>query len=300
MAIVKKQIIPVIFGLNGYYLTKEEIKLIKSNLIFGFIFFERNIKSINQLKSLINHVKSLCDYKPIIMIDHEGGRVNRFNKIFDQSRYNAAFFSKLYRKDKIKFQKYFNFFTNFNINLFKYLGINTVAYPVLDLKYNKTHNVIGDRAFSNSVNLVKTISNLFIQKYQNYKISCIAKHAPGHGLATLDSHIKLPIVNETKSYLLNNDFKCFENVKSNFLMTAHIKYKNFDNEIATYSKKVINLLKKQYKFNGLIMTDDICMKALKGPLYKKVSQPLIAGCDIILHCDGNIDEMKKIISILTL
>ena len=83
-------------------------------------------------------------------------------------------------------------------------------------------------------------------------------------------------------------------------MTAHIKYKNFDDEIATYSKKIISLLKKQYKFKGLIMTDDICMKALKEPLYKKVSQPLIAGCDVILHCDGNIDEMKKIISILTI
>ncbi len=299
MAITKKKLIPLIIGLNGPYLTNEEIKIIRNNLIFGFVIFQRNIVSLIQLKNLISHINSLSDHEPVIMIDHEGGRVNRFNKIFDQKKYSAEYFSNLFLTNKKSFRKNFDFFINFNIKLFKFLGINTVAYPSLDLRYKKTHDVIGNRAFSNKVYLVKKIANLFICAYQKKGISCIAKHAPGHGLASADSHFKLPIVRENTGYLLKNDFACFNKLSSHFLMTAHIRYINFDENIATYSNKIIKLLRKEYSYKGLIMTDDICMKALKESLYKRVTQPLIAGCDIILHCNGNINEIKKITSILS-
>ena len=298
METFENKIIPVIFGLKGHVLSLDEISLIKNNKIYGFIIFERNILNLIQLKKLINHIKILTPCNPIIMIDHEGGRVNRFNKIFSQKKYSANYFGNLYSNNKKKFFKESENFINFNIGIFKYLGINTVAYPVADLQYKKTHKVIGDRAFSQNPMIVNKLCEYFISKYQEKGIYCISKHAPGHGLASVDSHFKLPVVKESFKNLLKKDFLCFKNLRSKFFMTAHIKYKFLDFHTATYSSKIVSLIRKKINFKGLIMTDDICMKALNENLNFKVTQPLLAGCDIILHCSGNINEMKKIISIL--
>ena len=298
MAAFKNKIIPVIFGLHGQFLNNDEIKLIKNNKIYGFIIFERNILNLVQLKKLIKHIKSISPNDPLIMIDHEGGRVNRFNKIFSQKKYTAEYFGKLYLTDRKNFYKETSNFIDFNVGIFKFLGIDTIAYPVADLKYKKTHKVIGDRSFSNNPKIVNKLCEYFIEKYQDKGINCIAKHAPGHGLAVVDSHFKLPIVEENKENLFKKDFLCFKNLRSKFLMIAHIKYIFLDFKIATYSSKILTLIRKKINFKGLIMTDDICMKALKENLKTKVTQPLLAGCDIILHCNGNINEMKKIIGIL--
>ena len=193
----KDKIIPVIFGLKGYALTKKEINFIKNNTIFGFIIFKRNILNFSQLRILINHLKKLSLIDPIIMIDHEGGRVNRFSNLFSQRSLSAKYFGELYSKDKKKFFKIARFFVNFNSRIFNFLGINTVAYPVLDLKYKKTHHVIGDRSFSSDPNKVKKISKVFIKEYQKRGINCISKHVPGHGLSEVDSHYDLPVVRET-------------------------------------------------------------------------------------------------------
>ena len=300
MEITKKKIVPVIFGLSGYYLKNEEIKIIKQNKIFGYIFFKRNIINFSQFKNLINHIKSISIDKPLMMIDHEGGRVNRFSNFFSQKKYTGSYFGNLYKFNKKKFYEEVKFFVKFNVNVLKNFGIDTIAYPVVDLSYNKTHNVIGDRSFSDKVEIVNNLSKLFVAEYQKRGINCVSKHAPGHGLATKDSHYSLPIVNESYEHLLKYDLKCFKNLRSKFIMTAHIKYNSLDKILATFSKKIINLIRKETKFKGMIMTDDICMKALKENLYFRVTQPLIAGCDIILHCNGNINEMKKIISILNI
>ncbi len=297
MEITKNKIIPVIFGISGYNLSRDEIKIISENKIFGFIFFKRNILNLDQLRNLINHIKILSLNKPIFMIDHEGGRVNRFNHIFCQKKYTSLYFGNLYKLNKKKFFIEAKSFINFNVNIFKYLGINTVAYPVADLKYSKTHYVIGDRSFSNQVDIVNKLSKFFIHEYQYHGINCVSKHVPGHGLATKDSHASLPVVKESYRYLIKNDLKCFENLNSKFMMTAHIKYKSLDNKLATYSKKIISIIRKKIKFKGTIMTDDICMGALKESLSYKIVQPLLAGCNVILHCSGNNNEMKKIISI---
>ncbi len=298
MEAIKDKIIPVIFGLKGYTLTKEEMNIIKNNMIFGFIIFKRNILNFSQLRSLIYHLKKLSLNDPIIMIDHEGGRVNRFSNLFCQRSFTAEYFGELYSKDKKKFFKKARFFINFNSRIFNFLGINTVAYPVLDLKYNKTHDVIGDRSFSSDPNIVKKISKLFIKEYQKKGINCISKHVPGHGLSVVDSHYDLPVVKETYNHLTKNDFSCFKNIKSKFMMTAHISFSSIDKKIATYSKKINLIIKNKLNFKGIIMTDDICMKALKENISYRTLQPLIAGYDIILHCNGNINEMKKIVSII--
>ncbi len=294
----KNKIIPVIFGLQGYSLTKEEMNFIKNNTIYGYIIFKRNILNLSQLRILIYHLKKLSINDPIIMIDHEGGRVNRFSNLFLQKKFSAKYFGDLFSKNKKNFLKDANFFVNFNTIIFNFLGINTVSYPVADLKYKRTHKVIGDRAFSNDPNIVNNLSNFFINQYQKNGINCVSKHVPGHGLSTLDSHYNLPIVKENYDHLKKNDFLCFKNLKSKFMMTAHINYSSIDKKIATYSKKINLIIKNDLKFKGLIMTDDICMKALKENIIYRTLQPLIAGYDIILHCNGNINEMKKIVSII--
>ena len=217
-----------IFGIKYSYLSNEEILFIKKYHPYGIIFFERNIESINQFKSLINHIKSLVNYDLLFVIDHEGGKINRFNKIFSQKKYSARYFGEMYNKDRKKYKKELDYFLNFNVNLFKLLGINTVAYPVLDILYRKTHKIIKDRCFSSKKTQIVNIAKYVINFYQSNKISCISKHAPGHGLSTKDSHLSLPIVKENKKFLMKNDFETFKNIKSHYMMTAHIHYKNFD------------------------------------------------------------------------
>ncbi len=267
-------------------------------MIFGFIIFKRNILNFSQLRTLINHIKKLSLNDPIIMIDHEGGRVNRFSNLFSQRSFTASYFGELFSRDKKKFLKDASFFVNFNCRIFNLLGINTVAYPVLDLKYIKTHKVIGDRSFSSDPNTVKKISSFFIKEYQKRDINCISKHVPGHGLSIVDSHYDLPVITETYNYLIKKDFSCFKNIKSKFMMTAHINFSSIDKKIATYSKKINLIIKNELNFKGKIMTDDICMKALKENLVYRTLQPLIVGYDIILHCNGNINEMEKIVGII--
>ncbi len=294
----KNKIIPVIFGLKGYSLTKDEIGIIKNNMIYGFIIFKRNILNLYQLRNLIFHLKKLSPHNPIIMIDHEGGRVNRFSNLFSQHKFTAKYFGELFAENKKNFFKDASFFINFNSLIFKFVGINTVAYPVSDLKYNRTHKVIGDRSFSNNPNIVNKLSSFFIKEYQKRGINCVSKHVPGHGLSIVDSHFNPSTVKESYNYLKKNDFLCFKNLKSKFMMTAHISFSSIDKKIATYSKKINLIIKDELKFKGLIMTDDICMKALRENITYRSLQPLIAGYDIILHCNGNINEMKKIVSII--
>ena len=284
-----------IFGIKYSYLSNEEILFIKKYHPYGIIFFERNIESINQFKSLINHIKSLVNYDLLFVIDHEGGKINRFNKIFSQKKYSARYFGEMYNKDRKKYKKELDYFLNFNVNLFKLLGINTVAYPVMDILYRKTHKIIKDRCFSSEKKQIVKIAKYVINFYQSNKISCISKHAPGHGLSTKDSHLSLPVVTENKKFLMKNDFETFKNIKSHYMMTAHIHYKNFDKKCATYSKHILqDIIKKKLNFRGKIITDDICMKGLKGNLKTRSIQPLIAGCDLILHCNGNMNEMLHV------
>ncbi len=290
---------PLILGLSGPRISKEEYFLFKTHLPLGYIIFSRNIKDFLQLKNLIAELKSLNpDQKTLIMIDHEGGRVNRFSNFFNQNNQSAKIFGNYFKADKNKFDLEINKFINFNSNLFNYFGINLIATPVLDLFYPNKSSVISDRAYSENVKEVISIGKIIIKKYFKRRLLTIGKHAPGHGLSNLDSHFHLPIINETKDFLFNNDFECFKNIESPFLMTAHLLYKNIDSiHPATFSSIIIKqIIKKKLKFKGLIMSDDICMKALNGSIESRAARSFEAGCDIVLHCSGNLAEMRRLLT----
>ena len=172
------------------------------------------------------------------------------------------------------------------------LGININNVPVLDIRRKITHKVIGNRSFSSNPYLVSKLGKICINEFHKNRIATVMKHIPGHGLSKYDTHKKLPIVSQNINYLTKVDFYPFKNQKSLLAMTAHIIFKSIDKKnTATHSKKVLRVIRKKIGFKNLIMTDDISMKALKFSISKNTTQAFNAGCDIVLHCNGNYNEM---------
>tara|TARA_B100000700_G_scaffold259299_1_gene294019 strand:+ start:1000 stop:1947 length:948 start_codon:yes stop_codon:yes gene_type:complete len=288
----------IIISISGYSLKKKEKELIKKEKPWGLILFRRNIKSIKQTKKLITNIrKSINDKKFPILIDEEGGRVCRLSNFLDNRPYSQRFFGKLYQKDK-KFgvETYENYL--FSIcQVFKKLGININTVPVMDIIKKNTHKIIGDRAYSNDIKTIKSLATICSKVYQKNKIATVIKHIPGHGSSSSDSHIKMPIVNHSYQILSKNDFKCFKNINSHFAMTAHILFKKIDpNNVVTHSKKIIEkIIRKKIGFKGIIISDDISMKALRFDILKNASKSLAAGCNLVLYCGGIYSESAKLL-----
>tara|TARA_B100000700_G_C14903750_1_gene788646 strand:+ start:134 stop:1084 length:951 start_codon:yes stop_codon:yes gene_type:complete len=282
-----------IVGLKSLTISKKEREFLKKYKPWGIIIFQRNIKSFSQIKNLTFEIKKIFkDNLYPILIDEEGGRVNRFNKLFNTSIFSGEYFGGLYKKDKKKFELYYSIYSKQISSILRSSGININTVPVLDLRRANSHNVIGDRSFGYISENVSKIGDYSINQFHKNKIGTVIKHIPGHGLATIDSHLQTPIVNESKSILLKKDFKVFMNKKSLFAMTAHIIYKKIDNtNTATHSKKIIKLIRNQLKFSNLIISDDISMKGLKYSIKENTKRAFSAGCNIVLHCNGNLKEM---------
>ena len=291
----------IIFGVKGIKLTADERKLITKEKPWGIILFSRNIKSIYQLKSLITDIKKCVNDKNYpILIDEEGGNVCRLKRIIDLSFFSQEFFGKLYKNDNQIFFEQYRIYIDTICDIFKKVGINMNTVPVLDIRTKGGNNIIGNRSFSSNLNTVIELGNLCIKLYKKNKIFNVAKHIPGHGLAKSDSHFSTPIIKESKINLIKKDFKAFKMCNSLFAMTAHIIYKSYDPlNTATHSQIIINkVIRSLIGFKGLIITDDISMKALKYGLKVNTTKALDAGCNIILHCNANIGEMKKLVKIV--
>jgi len=291
----------VIFGLKSYKLTNMEKKFLKKEMPWGIIIFSRNIKNINQLKLLIKSVKKIFkDENYPILIDQEGGMVSRLDKIADFSCFSQDFFGKLYNNNKKLFYDTYKIYIEKVTDIFKYVGININTAPVLDVRRKKSHKIISTRSFSMDTATVSKLGKICINFYQKKKIATVIKHIPGHGLSNSDSHFKTPIINASKKELMNKDFKPFVLSKSLFAMTSHIIYKSYDsNYTATHSKKIVkDIIREHMSFNGIIITDDISMKALKYKLEINATKSLKAGCNLILHCNGKLNEMKKIAKVI--
>jgi len=282
-----------ITGIKSTTLSQKEIKFLNYYKPWGIILFSRNIKSIKQTKKLTEQIKKIFkDRKYPILIDQEGGRVNRLKKIFNADLLTGEFFGKLFLKNSKFFYHHYKTFINQTSNLLKSIGANINTLPVLDLRSKGANNVIGDRAFSKNPIVVSQIGDLCINLFHQNKIGTIIKHIPGHGLAKVDSHKSTPIIKKKLSYLLKNDFSAFNKKSSLFAMTAHIIYKNIDKfNTATHSKKIIKIIRNDIKFKNIIMSDDISMKSLKSSIKDNTVRAFNAGCDLVLHCNANYKEM---------
>ena len=282
-----------ITGIKSTILSVKEKKFLQQYKPWGVILFSRNITSLNQAKKLTDQIKKIFkDKKYPILIDQEGGRVNRLKKIFNTDPLTGEFFGKLYLKDKKKFYNYYKIFIKKTSFLLKSIGANINTLPILDLRLKGSSSIIGDRSFSKDPKIVSKIGDICINSFHSNNIGTVIKHIPGHGLAKVDSHKLTPMVNKNLKYLIKNDFSTFKKKSSLFAMTAHIIYTNIDEtNTVTHSKKIIKLIRNNIKFKNIIMSDDISMKSLKGSIKVNTLRAFDAGCDLVLHCNGNIKEM---------
>ena len=288
-----------ICGIKGFKLSKKEFKFIKTHKPWGIILFQRNIKNIYQAKKLTSSIKKIFNdpYYPIL-IDEEGGRVSRLKKIVDSSIFTGKFFGNLLKRHIKKFNLYYNVYVNQISYVLNLIGVNINTVPVLDLRRNFSHNIIGDRSYSYNKKIINKIGNITINLFHQNKIGTVMKHIPGHGLAKEDSHLKLPYIKNKLRFLEKNDFYLFKNKKSTFAMTAHIVFKSLDeNNCITHSKNGIKYIRNNIGFKNLIISDDISMKALKCSFNENIKKAYEAGCNLVLHCNGDLNEMNKLAKI---
>ena len=285
-----------ITGIKSLKLTSSEVKFLKKQKPWGIILFSRNIKSINQTKLLTHSIRKLFKdpYYPIL-IDQEGGRVNRLKNIITFDNLTGEYFGKLYVQDKRKFNIIYRLFIDKSSYLLKQIGVNINTLPVLDLRIKGSSNIIGNRSFSENKKIVSKVGDICIDLFNQNSIGTVIKHIPGHGLAKVDSHNFTPVVDKSINYLIKNDFFPFKNKDSLFAMTAHIIYKKIDPlNTATHSKKIINIIRKKIGFKNVLISDDLSMKSLKYDLITNTIKSFEAGCNLALHCNGNFNEMKVV------
>ena len=283
-----------IVGLKSSVLSNKEVIFLKKYKPWGIILFSRNIKSIEQAKKLTDKIKKIFkDKKYPILIDQEGGRVNRLNKIISFDNLTSEYFGNLFIKDKKKFNIIYKLFIDKTSYLLKTIGANINTVPLLDLRVKGASNIIGNRSFSKNKKIISKIGDKCINISHENSIGTVIKHIPGHGLAKVDSHKFTPVVTKSLNYLNKNDFFPFKNKHSYFAMTAHIIYRSIDKlNTATHSKKIIKLIRNKIGFKNILISDDLSMKSLKDDLQTNVIKTFSAGCNLALHCNGKLSEMK--------
>ena len=282
-----------IVGIKSYKLSSKEKLFLKKFKPWGIILFSRNIKSIQQVKALTDNIKKIFkDKKYPILLDQEGGRVNRLNKIITFDNLTSEYFGNLFEKDKMKLDIIYKLFIDKTSYLLKLIGVNINTVPVLDLRVKGSSNVIGDRSYSQNKNTVSKMGSLCIKLFHENSIGTIIKHIPGHGLAKVDSHKFTPIVKKSLKYLNIYDFYPFKNQRSFFAMTGHVIYDKLDkNNTATHSKIIIRHIRNKIGFKNILISDDLSMKSLKENIRTNTIKAFEAGCNIALHCNANLTEM---------
>lgn len=295
-----------ILGLEGLKLTKEEIAFFKECNPLGFILFKRNCEDPAQVKALTASLQDLLGREVPILIDQEGGRVQRLGPPHWPKYPPAETFGKAFEKD---FKEGLNALYDSHVAMARdlvELGVNVDCTPVMDVLTDKTHDVIGDRAFSKDPEIVSILSAKVCQAMLDEGVVPIIKHIPGHGRATADSHDELPVVDASLEELKKTDFVPFKEVQVKPLseavwaMTAHIIYKKIDERApGSCSRRVIyDIIRDHIGFQGFLVSDDVGMSALAdyGTMGQRAEKAIRAGCDIVLHCNGKMDEMKSVAS----
>ena len=287
-----------IISISSVSLTHEEKKIFRKEKPWGVILFKRNILSLKQVKKLTSSIRGIMkDSKYPILIDEEGGNVTRISNFLNNSSFDQKFFGDIYKIDKkIGFKIYKSYIDSISENL-RDIGVNINTSPVLDLRHPKAHKIIGNRSYSENSLIVNDLGKLCVKFYRKNKIATVIKHIPGHGQANADSHYKLPVVKANLRLLKKRDFRCFKNTKSLFAMTAHILYKKIDDiNNVTHSKILIKkIIRKEIGFKGILISDDVSMKALKYNIIKNAKLAHDSGCNIILYCAGKTHEVKKLL-----
>lgn len=287
----------VIYGCAGKELLPEERAFFAEQNPFGFILFARNCDNPAQVKALVASLRESVGGREVpVLIDQEGGRVARLRPphwrkypparqladMADASEKNAC--EAIYLNSCLIGDELLE------------LGINVDCLPLADVPVEGSHSIIGDRAYGSDPVRVGLLGRQAAQGLLDVGVLPVLKHIPGHGRAMVDSHESLPHVDVSLEEMRRTDFVPFKALADLPLgMTAHVLYTAIDKErVATLSPTCIRLIRDELGFDGLLMSDDISMKALKGDLGELSRQVIAAGCDVVLHCNGKMDEMKAI------
>jgi beta-N-acetylhexosaminidase len=287
-----------IFGCAGPKLNAEERKFFQQVQPWGFILFGRNIVDRGQIKNLVSHLReTVSDPSAPVLIDQEGGRVARLQPPQWKARPPALRFAELHATapEEAREAAYIN--ARIIANDLIELGINVDCLPVLDVPVEGADDIIGDRAYGRDPAVIIDLGRAVIEGMMAGGVAPVMKHIPGHGRATADSHLSLPRVDTSEEQLSATDFVTFRSLNHcPMAMTAHVVYEAIDPQRpATTSPKLIrDVIRGQMGFDGLLMSDDLSMQALTGSLDHRAKASLFAGCDVVLHCNGSIAEMREI------
>ncbi len=279
-----------ILGCQGLRLTPDERAFLADARPWGFILFARNIESLEQTRALADELReAVQDESALVFTDQEGGRVQRLKPPLAARRPPAARFGELYERDPQTGVE--AAFLNHRLiaHELQAAGIDADCAPCVDLLHPEAHSVIGDRAFSSHASTVAALGRAAVDGLLAGGVAPVIKHIPGHGRAAVDSHLELPSVAAPLQVLEATDFEPFRAIAdAPMAMTAHVAYAAVDPGVgATVSHRVIGtVIRGQIGFDGLLMTDDLSMKALGGTLAERTRASLQAGCDVVLHGNG--------------
>lgn len=287
-----------LFGCSSTVLTEEEKAFFAEHNPVGLVLFARNIDNPSQVKQLVADFKKVvCHETPLILIDQEGGRVQRMTTPHWRKAPPQGVFANVSFEHQAEALVALELNTRLLARDLKEMGINVNCLPVMDVPVEGSDNIIGDRAYGPDPDRVSVMSGVVIGALYKENILPILKHIPGHGRATVDSHKDLPRVTTSLEELRETDFIPFKNNRrADLAMTAHIVYEAIDpDHCATQSTILLNdIIREEIGFNGLIMTDDLGMHALAGSMYERAQKSVDAGVDLLLHCSGDMAEMKDV------
>lgn len=292
----------VIYGLEGLSVSADERAFFQDIKPYGYILFARNIDTPEQLLSLTDSLRELSGNSQLpILIDQEGGRVARMKPphwpafpsakaLLDRGGGDTETTQEIIYQNALRLGE-----------ALRHVGITVNCAPVADIPTVQSDPIIGDRAYGADPDQVSIYARAMADGLMAAGILPVLKHIPGHGRATVDSHISLPKVDEPLAVLEATDFKPFRALKDlPYAMTAHIIYSALDKgNCATLSAEVIRYIRDNIGYKGLLMSDDLSMQALSGDYAKRTAKALAAGCDLVLHCNGKMEEMTAIAQALT-
>ena len=287
-----------IYGCAGIALSAAEESFFRAANPFGFILFARNCETPDQVRELVVALRGTVGRPEApVLIDQEGGRVARLKPPHWRAAPPASYFGRLASHDRERAHEALRINTRLLAAELTDLGIDVDCVPLLDLQFPGAHDVIGDRSFGGDPELVADLGRVVCETLLECGVMPIVKHIPGHGRARVDSHKELPVVDTARAELEATDFRPFQALAdAPWAMTAHVVYSALDaDRPATTSPSLIGeVIRGQIGFDGLLLSDDLSMEALKGSLGARAEASLAAGCDVALHCNGKAAEMAEV------
>jgi len=287
-----------ISGCAGTELSGAERDFFAATRPWGLILFARNIENPRQVARLVSDFRSTVGRsRAPVFIDQEGGRVQRLRPPHWREWPPAMRFARLFERNATGALRAARLVTWLLGRELAALGINADCLPVLDVPVPGSHEIIGDRAYGHDPLVVAALGRAAMEGLKAAGVAPVVKHVPGHGRARADSHLELPVVETPRGELRGTDFVPFAAcADAPMAMTAHVVYADIDpQEPATHSARVIgDVIRGEIGFDGLLMSDDVNMKALRGTLAERCEKALAAGCDVVLHCSGVLEEMEEV------